>query len=227
MIQDWKNALDNSNFAGSIAVDLSKAFDNLPHGLLVAKLHAYGVELSACKVLCSYLHNRHHKVKMCNVKSEWIDIEKGVPQGSILGPLLFNIFINDIFFIDNDVSIYNYADDNCISYAHSSIDQIKNVLERDTHKLLDWFKNNFLVANPTKFQSMFLKNKKAITDDFDIIVNDTTLDLIDDMTVLGINIISQLNFNVHVSNMCNKAGRQLNALQRLKGSLDYSSRLSI
>ena len=74
---------------------------------------------------------------------------------------------------------------------------------------------------------MILKNKKAIADDVDIIVNDTMLNLTDDMTVLGITIDSQLNFNVHVSNMCNKAGRQLNVLQRLKGSLDYSSRLSI
>ena len=74
---------------------------------------------------------------------------------------------------------------------------------------------------------MLLKNKKATTDDFDIIVNDTTLHLTNDMTVLGINIDSQLNFNVHVSNMRNKARRQLNVLQRLRGSLDYSSRLSI
>ena len=103
----------------------------------------------------------------------------------------------------------------------------KNVLERDTHRLLDWFKSNSLAANPTKFQIMLLKNKKAIADNFDIIVNDTTLNLTDDMTVLGITIDSQLNFNVHVSNMCNKAGRQLNVLQRLKGSLDYSIRLSI
>ena len=74
---------------------------------------------------------------------------------------------------------------------------------------------------------MLLKNKKAIADHFDIIVNDTTLNLTDDMTVLGITIDSQLNSNVHVSNMCNKVGGQLNVLQRLKGSLDYSSRLSI
>ena len=86
----------------------------------------------------------------------WI-LKKGVPQGSILGPLLFNVFINDIFFIDSDVTIYNYADDNCIAYAHNEIDIIKNVLERDVEKLLDWFKNNSLEANPSKFQSMFLK----------------------------------------------------------------------
>ena len=83
-----------------------------------------------------------------DAKSDWLNIEKGVPQGSILGPFLFKVFINDIFFIDSDVTINNYADDNCIAYAHNDIDTIKNVLERDVEKLLDWFKNNSLEANP-------------------------------------------------------------------------------
>ena len=63
-----------------------EAFDSLPHGLLVAKLFAYGVALPACKLLCSYLHNRHQRVKIHDAKSDWLSIEKGVPQGSILGP---------------------------------------------------------------------------------------------------------------------------------------------
>ena len=125
MIEDWKSYLDNGNNVGTITVDLSKAFDSLPRGLLVAKLSAYGVTLPACKLLCSYLHNRHQRVKISDAKSDWLNIEKGVPQGSILGPLLFNIFINDIFFIDNDVTMYNYADDNCIAYAHKYIETIK------------------------------------------------------------------------------------------------------
>ena len=88
MIQDWKSAIDNGNFVGSIALDLSKTFDCLPHGFLMVNLHAYGVEVSACKVLCSYLHDRHHSMKMCDVRSDWCD-----PRVNS-GPLLFNIFIS-------------------------------------------------------------------------------------------------------------------------------------
>ena len=156
MIKDLKNSFENGNIVGTIAIDLSKAFDSLPHGLLVAKHFAYGVAFPACKLLCSYLHNRHQRVKIHDAKSDWFSIEKGVPQGSILEPLLFNIFINDIFFINNDVTIYNYADDNCVSYAHNDIDIIKNFLECDVKKMY-WFKINSLEASPSKFQSMLLK----------------------------------------------------------------------
>ena len=113
------------------------------------------------------------------------------------------------------------ADDNCIAYAHKDIETIKSVLERDIKKMLDWFKNNSLQANPSKFPSMLLKNKTVNAEDFNIIVDNDILNLTDDMSV------GYKHFNSHVSSMCNKAGKQFNVLQRLKGSLDYASRLSI
>ena len=95
MIEEWKSALDNGNMVGSIEIDLSRAFDSLPHGLLLAKIHAYSVNIDSCKLIASYLHNGHHRVKIRDKRSDWLQVERSVPQGSVMGPLLFNILINE------------------------------------------------------------------------------------------------------------------------------------
>ena len=93
MIEKWKKSVDNKGFAGAVLMDLSKAFDCLNHDLLLAKLNAYGFTKEALKTIQSYLKNRWQRVKIDNTFSDWFDLDLGVPQGSVLGPLLFNIYI--------------------------------------------------------------------------------------------------------------------------------------
>ena len=141
--------------------------------------------------------------------------------------MLFNIFINDIFLFNSDVNIYNYADDNCISFEGRSIDIITDTLHKESVSLMELFSKNPLAANPAKFQTMLLKSNSIKDIQLNVTVENISLPSSDTMKVLGIDIDDRLTFDGHISNMCIKAGRELNVLQRLKGSLDQDSRMAI
>ena len=188
MIEDWKKCIDTGKMVGTISVDLSKAFDSLPHGLLIGKLSAYGVDSNSYKILASYLYNCHQRVKLGCVRSEWRTVTKGVPQGPIFDPLLFNVFISDIFFLDCDCHIYNYADDNCISYSSDTIDDIRKFLTKDIIVFMNWLKQNSLKANPEKFRTMLISFHGCHVDGLMIKVENTTISSTERMKVLSVKI---------------------------------------
>ena len=144
LTEHWRPALDYGNISGTVAMDLSKAFHRMPHGLLIAKLHAYGLSDDACNMVISYLKDRRQRVKVMGEFSDCATINRGVPQGSVMGPLLFNIFLNDLFYVDMNCEIANYADDNHLYYANNCAITLKNVLENDTRAAIAWFENNYM-----------------------------------------------------------------------------------
>ena len=115
LIESWKLQLDNKKFVGAVLMDLSKAFDCVPHDLLIAKMHAYGFDRDTLILMFSYLKGRKQGVKVNNEIHSFMTLVSGVPQGSILGPILFNLFINDITYYFKESNLFNYADDNTLS----------------------------------------------------------------------------------------------------------------
>ena len=132
-------------------MDLSKAFDCMPYELLIAKFKAYGVQDQSIKIIKSYLSDREQRIRIGNVHSSWKTTIKCVPQGSVLGPIFFNVFINDIFYFIKRARLTNYADDNTLSFAHPNFQIVKSCLEAEAAKSW-WFSINLMQANPEKFQ---------------------------------------------------------------------------
>ena len=218
LIEHWKKSLDNKNFVGTVLMDLSKAFDCIPHDLLVAKLHAYGLSEDAVTFIYSYLKRRKQAVKINNTESVFQILLSGVPQGSILGPILFNIFINDLFLFLEDVELANFADDNTIYTENKDVEVLIKLLEKESKSAIDWFKANDMIVNPDKFQAMILRPDKK-ENKFHLNINDSIISAEDSVTLLGIEIDSKLNFKNHVSTICRKASRQLNAISRIQNYL--------
>ena len=226
LLEDWREALDKNYYIASVLMDLSKAFDCLPHAILLDKLSAYGVSDNSVSLLKSYLSNRKQQIKVNSVLSNWADIHKGVPQGSILGPLLFNVFINDIFLFIKDSSLYNYADDNTLSFGSPDFDLLISTLESDSNHLIEWFKINKMQANPDKFQVLAV-GKKTYEKRPTINIQNFELTCEDSVKLLGIDIDYQLNFDTHISTICRKASQQLNIIKRLGPYLNRLNKLTI
>ena len=124
MLGKQKSAIDNRKTFGALLTDLSKAFDCLSHDLLIAKLNEYGFSIAFLRLLQNYLSNRKQRTTINSDFSSWEDILFGVPQWSILGPLLFNIFLFDLLFIMNETDFASYADDNTPYVVGNNIENV-------------------------------------------------------------------------------------------------------
>ena len=136
LLQKWQKELDSSGIAGTILMDLSKAFDCLPHDLVISKLEAYGLDTNSLRFAFDYLNCRKQRTKMGYTYSDWSEVFPGIPQRSILGPLLFNIFLNNIFFFIQKSEACNFSDDNTLYSCDRNLLRIKENLIFDVNNIL-------------------------------------------------------------------------------------------
>ena len=159
---------------------------------MVAKLIAYGVEIPSVKLIYDYLPNRKQRIKIRNNYSSWRDVLSGVPQGSILGPLPFNIYLCDVFFLLKDMHVAKYADDTTLYMYGGNIESVIKSLEKSTNLLLNWFKSNHMLLSTDETSQVNIATAHK---------NNCKCE-----KLLGIKIDSKLSFDDHIGNICKKAG---------------------
>ena len=221
MLQRWKKALNKGGYICAIFMDLSKAFDTLNHKLLIAKLGAYGFDTKALYYIKSYLDNRKQRVRVNRNFSSWQEIIAGVPQGSILGPLLFNIFVNDLFLFVSSSNLSNYADDNTLYTSGYNLKEVKEVSLNDLNRVTEWFMEKCMVLNAGKCHFMCLgKNTENETFTF----KDTIMNNSKEEKILGVIIDNRLTFSSHIRELCKKASEKISALSRISNHLNDSQK---
>ena len=172
--------------------------------------------MAALRLIQNYLSNRKQRTKIKTEYSSWEEILFGVPQGSILGPLLFNIFLCDIFLIMNNFKLARYADDNSPYGVGNNIEELIVKLQIASKTLFQWFSDNQIKSNPDKCNFICSTSKKV-----SLIVENKKINNITHERLLGVTIDSKLSFNTHVDDICKKASFKLNALSRITPHLVF------
>ena len=186
---------------------------------MIAKPSAYGLNSYSLCYNHSYLKDRKQCIQINNEQSEFNTIISGVPQGSIFGPILFNIFFNDFFFFLPKASVHNFADDNTLASFASTLYELLPILESECETAINWLHNNKVIVNPDKFQVFFLNKCGCHNTNIEVKIGNEKIKLTSSVKLLGIHIDDKLNFNHYINKLCKSVGNQVNALTRLKSGI--------
>ena len=221
--------INNKKYTIAAFTDLRKAFDTVSHDILGNKLHTFGFHNNIIAWLKDYLSNRKQRCKVSGITSDYLDITCGVPQGSILGPMLFLLYINDINNTLNLCKTKLYADDTVVYATHNSEPQCHELLSRDLEILLEWFNRNKLTINldKTKLMLFATKNmqKKALFPDLEI--SGTKLQYVRQFNYLGVKLDNRLTFETHASECIRLVSHKLFLLAKIRKYIDKKQALTI
>ena len=201
-------AIRDQNFSILLLIDLSKAFDSVSHNLLLAELHRYGVRDNALCLLRSYLSNREQCVKVLNFDSEFCyseygSVSVGVPQGSVLGPLLYIIFANDLNNLISKVDTVTYADDIALCINGDSPSSLATIMNSELQLISNWSRFNRLPINYGKCHAVVISNR-ALPSSLSIVLDSINIPIVTSTNYLGVIIDSKLNFSNHLEHINSK-----------------------
>ena len=226
LTENWRKALDKNEWVGLLSTDMTKAFDSLYHPLLISKLAAYGADENTVKIIKSFLENRENRVKICSTTSSWKSVTRGCPQGSAFGPLLWNIFQNDLnYTIKSNLSMY--ADDHQIYETAKSLSEVQSKVEESANLASSWYKSNMLQGNHDKFFSMAIRRNADNNTSMRIKVDNNDIESVNTLKLLGVKIDNQLNFKEHIKYACSRASQRVGVLTRLRNLIPTEAKLQL
>ena len=224
LIDKFHRAVDNNDFLVGLFIDLSRAFDTVSHDILLQKLSLYGIRGIALQWMKSYLTERYQFVHYESKSSSKSNTEIGVPQGSILGPLLFLIYVNDIQNISNKLSLIQFADDTSIYVTGNSLPELLSDLENEMELLTDWLKNNKLFLNVSKTKYMIMTSpRKPIDTNLKLHIDGQLVEKVSEIKFLGVVLDNKCIFKAHIDLVAAKLSKGIGILYRAKRILDGNS----
>ena len=223
VFQCFCNAVDRGKEVRVIFLDISKAFDKVWHKGLIFKLKQAGISGNLLEWLKDYLSNRRQRVVINGQHSDWGFINAGVPQGSVLGPLLFLLFINDITNEIDNCKIRLFADDTCLFIEVDNREEATALINQDLDKIHTWSKKWLITFSPSKTRSLTISNKKDRHANPQIDFANVPITEVNYHCYLGLIISFDLKWNFHLNNVCQKANSRLNMMRPLKFKLDRYS----
>uniref|UniRef100_A0A8C6MDJ7 Reverse transcriptase domain-containing protein n=1 Tax=Nothobranchius furzeri TaxID=105023 RepID=A0A8C6MDJ7_NOTFU len=222
LTEDITTAVEENKYTLGVFIDLSKAFDVIDHTLLLQKLQRYGIRGTAYAWVASYLSERDQFVHINNVDSRKEFITHGVPQGSILGPKLFIMYINDVCAVLDKVNCLLYADDTSLYCSGDDLNKLVDLVEKELAVLKGWFDRNKLSMNVTKTKFIIFGNRK-ITNEIIIKINGIVIEQVHTYKFLGITIDEKLSWKPHIDDIKLKISKNIGLMSRMRFVLNIKS----
>ncbi|MCW4336379.1 MAG: reverse transcriptase domain-containing protein [Candidatus Thiodiazotropha endolucinida] len=225
LVDNWLKGIDNCETVGAIFFDLRKAFDVVDHNLLLKKLASYKFDPMSLNWVRSYLTNRSQCILENSLKSSFQSIKAGVPQGSVLGPVLFLLFVNDLPLFINEAHIDMYADDATVHHANKCMDVVETTIQGGGIDFSNWCLSNKMYINLSKTSVMTIGTRQNLqnSNSINIYLNNELLHQTDTQRLLGIEIDKTLSWDVQIDSVCQSVARKITLMKQLSKYVNKES----